>query len=46
MPRRKPKAPELRDEELLRKLFPKKVREEAAKTALESRKKSTKSKNT
>jgi hypothetical protein len=38
MPRRKKKSRELTDEDVLRKLFPKKVREEAKKTALESRK--------
>lgn len=42
MPRRKPKARELTDEDVLRKLFPKRVREEAKKTALKSRKKSSK----
>ncbi|HKO38634.1 MAG TPA: hypothetical protein VJU14_09730 [Solirubrobacterales bacterium] len=39
MPRRKKKARELTDEDVLKKLFPKKVRDEAKKTALESRKK-------
>jgi hypothetical protein len=38
MPRRKPKARELTDEQVLKKLFPKKARETAKKTALESRK--------
>lgn len=38
MPRRKKKARELTDEETMRKLFPKKVREDAKKTALNSRK--------
>lgn len=38
MPRRKKKARELTDEQAMRKLFPKKAREEAKKTALESRK--------
>lgn len=38
MPRKKKKARELTDEEAIRKLFPKKAREEAKKTALESRK--------
>lgn len=38
MPRKKPKARELDDQAVLKKLFPKKVREEAKKTALESRK--------
>jgi len=36
MPRRKKKARELTDEETMKKLFPKKVREAAKKTALES----------
>jgi hypothetical protein len=38
MPRPKKKARELTDEETMKKLFPKKVREEAKKTALDSRK--------
>jgi hypothetical protein len=38
MPRKKKKARELNDEDVLKKLFPKRVREEAKKTALESRK--------
>lgn len=38
MPRKKPKARELDDQAVMKKLFPKKVREEAKKTALESRK--------
>ncbi len=38
MPRKKKKARELTDEETMRKLFPKKVREAAKKTAQESRK--------
>jgi hypothetical protein len=38
MPRRKKKARELTDEETMRKLFPKAVRDEAKQTALESRK--------
>jgi hypothetical protein len=42
MPRRKPKARELDDEAVLKKLFPKKVREEAKKTALDSKKPSSK----
>jgi hypothetical protein len=42
MPRRKKKARELTDEEALKKLFPKKVREEAKKTALQSQKPSSK----
>jgi len=41
MPRRKKKSRELTDEDVLKKLFPKKVRETAKKTALESRKKSS-----
>jgi hypothetical protein len=41
MPRRKKKARELTDEETMKKLFPKKVRETAKKTALESRKPSS-----
>jgi hypothetical protein len=41
MPRRKKKARELTDEETMKKLFPKKVREAAKKTALESRKPSS-----
>lgn len=39
MPRKKPKARELTDQDVMKKLFPKKVREEAKKTALDSRKK-------
>jgi hypothetical protein len=39
MPRRKPKARELDDEQVMRRLFPKKAREEAKKTAQEARKK-------
>ncbi|HEY8083182.1 MAG TPA: hypothetical protein VIE64_06455 [Solirubrobacterales bacterium] len=42
MPRRKKKARELTDEETMKKLFPKKVREEAKKTALDSQKLSSK----
>jgi hypothetical protein len=38
MPRRKKKARELTDDELMKKLFPKKVRDSAKKTALDSRK--------
>ena len=38
MPRRKKRPLELTNEEALRKLFPKPVREEAKKTALNSRK--------
>ena len=41
MPRRKKKAPELPTDEALKKLFPKKVRDEARETALGSRKKNT-----
>jgi hypothetical protein len=37
MPPKKKKARELTDEETMRKLFPKKVREAAKKTALDSR---------
>jgi hypothetical protein len=39
MPRKQKKARELTDDEAMKKLFPKKVREDAKKTALESRKK-------
>ncbi len=42
MPRRKKRSRELTDEDVLRKLFPKKVREEAKKTALNSEKPSSK----
>ena len=42
MPRRKKPPIEQTTEEALRKLFPKRVREEAKKTALESQKKPTK----
>jgi len=42
MPRRKKKSRELTDEDVMKKLFPKKVREEAKKTALESQKSSSK----
>lgn len=42
MPRRKKKARELTDEDVMKKLFPKKVREAAKKTALESRSSSSK----
>jgi hypothetical protein len=38
MPRKKRKAREMTDQDVMKKLFPKKVREEAEKTALESRK--------
>ena len=41
MPRRKKKAAELSTQEVFRKMFPKKVREEAEKTALDSRKRTT-----
>jgi hypothetical protein len=41
MPRKKKKARELTDEEAMKKLFPKKAREELKKTALESRKPSS-----
>jgi hypothetical protein len=42
VPRRKKKARELTDEDVMKKLFPKKVRESAKKTALESRNPSSK----
>jgi hypothetical protein len=42
MPRRKKKAVELPTDEAMKKLFPKSVRDEAARTALGSRKKDTK----
>jgi hypothetical protein len=42
VPRRKKKAREMTDEDVMKKLFPKKVREEAKKTAQESRKPSSK----
>jgi hypothetical protein len=42
MPRRKKKAVDLPTDEAMKKLFPKKVREDVARTALESRKKPTK----
>jgi hypothetical protein len=41
MPRRKKKATELPTDEVMKKLFPKPVRDEVAKTALSSRKRST-----
>jgi hypothetical protein len=41
MPRKKPKARELNDDAVMKKLFPKKVRDEAKKTALRSRKPSS-----
>ena len=40
MPRRKKRADELTTEEAMKKLFPKKVREEAKETAQKARKKS------
>jgi hypothetical protein len=46
MPRRKKRPLDLTTNEAIKKLFPKKAREEAKKTALESRKKSTKDKPT
>ncbi len=46
MPRRKKKALELTTEEAMQKLFPKKLRDEAKRIALESRKKSTKKDST
>lgn len=45
MPRRKKRAVELTDEELMKKLFPKAARDEVKKTALDSQKKPTKSKS-
>ena len=41
MPRRKKKAPEMTTDEAMKKMFPKRVRDEAKKAALESQKKST-----
>jgi hypothetical protein len=41
MPRRKKKADELTTEEAMRRLFPKKLRDEARRIALESRRKPT-----
>ncbi len=41
MPRKKKKAAELPTEEALKKMFPKRVRDELKKTALESEKKNT-----
>ena len=38
MPRRKKKARELKDDAVMKQLFPKPVRDDAKKTALESRK--------
>jgi hypothetical protein len=38
MPRKKKKARELKDDAVMKKLFPKDVRDEAKKTALENRK--------
>ena len=46
MPRRKKKPHELTNDEVLQKLFPKPVREEAKKTALQSRKTPTRKKPT
>jgi hypothetical protein len=46
MPRRKKRPLDLTTGEAMKKLFPKTVREEAKKTALDSRKKSTKRKTT
>jgi hypothetical protein len=42
MPRKQKKARELTDDEAMKKLFPRKVRESAKQTALESRKASSK----
>jgi hypothetical protein len=41
MPRKKKKAAGMTDEEVMKKLFPKKAREDAKKTALDSRKPSS-----
>lgn len=41
MPRRKKKARELTDDDVMKKLFPKKVRDEAKKTAVQSQKSSS-----
>lgn len=41
MPRKKKPARELTDADVMKKLFPKKIRDEAKKTALESRKSSS-----
>jgi hypothetical protein len=46
MPRPKKRPLDLPTDEAMKKLFPKKVRDEAKKTALESRKKNTKDKPT
>ena len=46
MPRRKPKARELDDAAVLKKLFPKQVRDEAKKTARDSKKPSSKKDST
>jgi hypothetical protein len=46
MPRRKKRPLDLTTNEAMRKLFPKQAREEAKKTALNSRKRNTKSKPT
>lgn len=45
MPRAKKKPINMTTEEAMRKLFPKKVREEAKQTAVESQKKNTKGKS-
>ena len=42
MPRRKKKAHELTTDEAMKKMFPKRVRDEVKKTALESKNKATK----
>jgi hypothetical protein len=42
MPRKKKQPVEMTTDDAMKKLFPKKLREEANKTALDSRKKSTK----
>jgi hypothetical protein len=46
MPRRKKRPLDLTTDEAMRKLFPKKARQEAKKTALESQKKPTKKDST
>jgi hypothetical protein len=46
MPRRRKRAEELPTEEALRKLFPKRVRDEAKKAALETQKKLSKKDST
>lgn len=45
MPRAKKKPMNMTTDEAMKKLFPKKVREEAKQTAMESRKKNTKGKS-